>query len=462
MDVFIIRLPSQATPREVRTRLQPFLAPFSIHVFSIDKRQGKTFGKLSILDTYAARRFLARHGIPRGSPPWVHPPVSIAWNGSTLRMLEDREEISSHAVQALVYEESQRAAQRARPALLSQPLHTSQFAIRELRCGNWDYHESHLAFTPFFTERRTGSVVFGTQQAVVLLPTSDSGEQRIYCPYHAVEDIVLGSYERPTITIKLRMAPRFYKLGGGDDLADALSNMTLGTRTSSADKKKLRQTSLNDAHSKVVGTCFVYQVTLNNFREIGNIRSLLGRNPRIAPTTSLSTPTIDAPHTLEASSQLLEHDLTDQRRYGNLPYSLLFQISALGKNAILSPNKIRDLLPPISEIFHTRGARTALAALRRFALRVPSAGPGVEARSLSMQALVEDLKRVAEEYDQYGYDPEDPYQIAQHYQHINLVHKVLVTPAGVYLHGPYPEPTNRVLRKYSHHIDHFVRMVFQD
>jgi len=38
----------------------------------------------------------------------------------------------------------------------------------------------------------------------------------------------------------------------------------------------------------------------------------------------------------------------------------------------------------------------------------------------------------------------------------------VVTPAGTYLEGPEPEPTNRVLRKYANQTDHFARVVFQD
>lgn len=100
--------------------------------------------------------------------------------------------------------------------------------------------------------------------------------------------------------------------------------------------------------------------------------------------------------------------------------------------------------------------------MRRFTTQVPSAGPGIEANTFSTDSFKEDLTRFADEYDRFTYNSEDPYQIAERYQHINLVHKIVITPTGMYLRGPYPEPTNRVLHKYADHIDHFVRMVFQD
>lgn len=43
-----------------------------------------------------------------------------------------------------------------------------------------------------------------------------------------------------------------------------------------------------------------------------------------------------------------------------------------------------------------------------------------------------------------------------------MVHRVTVTPAGVYLYGPEAEPLNHVLRKYSKYHDYFIRVVFAD
>lgn len=463
MDIFIQRLPSQATQRAVRDQLRQPLADVGVETYSVEKRHGKTFGKLSILDTRAAQWFLYHYGVPRDSRPHVLPRRQLFWDGRALRMWEDRFEISTHAVQALQLEESRRASERARPSGQHQSnLDSSRFTARALRCGSWVYTESHLAFTPFYEDHRPATVIFGTRQVVILLHSPSADEQRIYCQYFDIDDIVLGAYDDPTVSMKLRVAPKFYKTSSGNDLAAAMSAMNLGASTSGGDEKKLRLTSLDHAHSKVVSTCFVYRITLADRFDIGRVRSLLNRNPRVPTTTTLSTPTIPPTRPLDESFQLLDHDLTDQCRYGYLPFSLLFQTSALAKNGTLHPRTVRALLPGIAEIFQDRGSTTALAALRRFATQIPCAGPGVEAETLSTQRLQDVLFECADEYDRFHYDPEDPYQLAERYQHINLIHKIVVTPVGTYLTGPHPEPTNRVLRKYAEHIDHFVRMVFQD
>lgn len=121
-------------------------------------------------------------------------------------------------------------------------------------------------------------------------------------------------------------------------------------------------------------------------------------------------------------------ELTDQYQYGTLPFSLLFQISALARNGVLHPCKVRSLLPKILEIFEgsDSGAKTALIAMRRFTVQVPSPGPGMEA--ISTQAMEDMLTKFAEDYERFHYDPEDPYQLAERYQHINLIHKIVVKP----------------------------------
>ena len=43
-----------------------------------------------------------------------------------------------------------------------------------------------------------------------------------------------------------------------------------------------------------------------------------------------------------------------------------------------------------------------------------------------------------------------------------MIHKATVTPTGVYLEGPDEESSNRVLRLYSTHANHFLRVSFTE
>lgn len=464
MDIFIQRLPTQATWREVQNRLDHVLRDLGIETYHIDKRRGKPFGKLSILDTYKAQLFLFHYGVPRNSAPFVQPRSPLMWNNTALRMWEDRYEMSSHARQSLELQASQRASGKTEPrreqyqtsALLSR------FETKGLECGMWENDAGHLAFTPFFEDVRSGTIVFGTQQAVVLLQDSRSSQQRLYFAYHNIENIVLGSYQDPTVTFQLRVAPKLYQDPDSNDIAAALSALNLQPSTNGREEKKLRLPCLNEAHAKAVESCFVYQLALRDRFQISDVRTLLSRNPRIPATTSLNIPTTRPSRPLHESFNLLGNDLTDQYRYGQLPFALLFQITALARNGIMHPQKVRALLPKIAEILRDHRDDKTLAAVRRFVTQILSPGPGVDPSITSTASLKQLLDKCADDYDRFPYDPKDPYRLARRYRHINLIHKIVVTPTGTYLHGPYPEPTNRVLRKYEDHIDHFARMVFED
>ncbi|KAI1411393.1 RdRP-domain-containing protein [Hypoxylon sp. FL1857] len=47
-------------------------------------------------------------------------------------------------------------------------------------------------------------------------------------------------------------------------------------------------------------------------------------------------------------------------------------------------------------------------------------------------------------------------------EHCQWVRKVVITPTTIYLSGPAPEPSNRVLRQYAKHEDRFLRVQFAD
>lgn len=195
---------------------------------------------------------------------------------------------------------------------------------------------------------------------------------------------------------------------------------------------------------------------------LSKVRSLLKRSPKMPATVTMPTSAALPKESLDRSFVRLNHELTDQSRYGRLPFKLLYQLHRLARNGVLSPAKVKQLLPKIADIQRDHGLDAALSALRRFYMHVPFAGPDTEASELSKDTLEQALEDFASAYDQYQYNPENPYQIVKRHTHINLIHKLVITPTGTHLHGPEPEPTNRVLRKYEGNTDDFLRVVFQD
>lgn len=143
-----------------------------------------------------------------------------------------------------------------------------------------------------------------------------------------------------------------------------------------------------------------------------------------------------------------------------MPFQIRFQIERLARNGVLCPEIVIALLPMILEEHTTKGTDAVAYALGRMSTQIPSPGPDVQSADMDMSALQEMLSEYARSYDFHSSD--NPFELSKRYQHINLIHKIVITPTGTYLEGPSPEPTNRVLRRYGDHIDNFVRVLFKE
>lgn len=150
---------------------------------------------------------------------------------------------------------------------------------------------------------------------------------------------------------------------------------------------------------------------------------------------------------------------TDTKHYGNMPFKIRYQLSRLAQNGYLPPSQVVALLPATQAAWNQKGPDSVSYALTRLARSLP--GPGPSTYSVYTSASLEaSLRELAESYDSHAHD--NPYELVKRHQHINLVHRVLVTPTGLYLEGPDPEPTNRVLRPFADSTDFFMRVIFTD
>lgn len=473
MDIFIRNIPVNCSEKQLKRFFHDPLASFGIQHFHVDKHRDKPLASLTVLHIPSAERFLAEYGVPPYAPNHVRARTTLHWNGRVVLCCMGNKQPGpqDYSIKTLAYEASQRAAEAQNSAANrqtnSQNKDATRFAIQGVGCGIWDYSDSQLAFVRHCYDPRQGAVSFGINGAVIMLGGTGTVQRRIDINYHDCESIVLGGYDDPSISFALQCPPKFYEVGSlGDEdvLAAALMSMTLGNGAAKSKKsEKTRVTSMNGQHNEyVTGTCFVYRIRLLDYTKMSAVRSLLGRGKRMPPTIPMGTPVILPVESLERSFTKLEYDLTDARRFGNLPFGLRYLILSLARNGVLPTLKVQALVAKISTMYHSRGADAILSAVRRFYKQVPFAGPETQANQLSLSTLEHTLSGLVDEYDAYKYNPENVYQISKRHTHINLVHKVIVTPAAIHLQPPEPEPTNRVLRRYANDTDSFIRVVFQD
>lgn len=464
MDIFVRNVPQNATKKQLE---KYFAAPFAqcgINVFHAEKFRDKPLATLTVLDIAAGQKFLDDYGVPQGAPHHARAKNPLKWENKFLLCSKSRNEPSRFSVRSLAYEASQQAPTAATTSSANkaaQGTKNTRFNISTIQCGVWDYAGTRLAFTAHYRHDIPGTVTFGAREAIILLGNTGSDQSRIDLQYYDCDNIILGTYDDPSISFTLKVAPRFYQVCGLDVLSAQLTALALGpSAAKSKTVKKKRLTHLDDIHAKVAATCFVYRVNLSDSSTLSKVRTLLGGSAKMPSNMSMHTPTLCAAEPLGRSKERLDVELTDTRRYGDLPFSMRYQLDRLARNGVLSPLKVIQLLAKVREIHKNYGLDASLASLRKFYRQAPGPGPNTEAYEVSPHALGTMLDQYAAEYDLNS--PENPYELAKRHTHINLVHKVVVTPAGTYLEGPEPEPTNRVLRKYSSQTDCFIRVIFQD
>ncbi|KAK1082418.1 hypothetical protein LTR33_003936 [Friedmanniomyces endolithicus] len=467
MDIFVRNIPAHSTNKQLERLLEGPLKECGVTDYDVDNWKGKPQAKVTVLNAAAGQRFLQTYGVARGAPSYAHGLKPLRWDGVFVQCSQDRNGPSAFALKSLAYSAAQKAASVPGKASTHQKEgggRVTRFSISELQCGVWDYDaKGNLAFMTHYRNTNTGSVIFGHKQAIVLLGPTTSDHIRVELNYYGSEHIVLGSRrDDATITIGLgAVAPKMYKVHGEDVLSAQLTRLVISSAAAqSKDVMKLRLIGIDNEHERIAGVCFVYRMTLADPAMLGTVSSLMKRNPKMPPVMHISTSLAVPTESWRRSKMRLDYELTDVNRLVGKSFGIRFQLDRIVRNGMIPPTRLLELLPTVDRIHAKYGADAMLTALACFSRQMPVAGPDTDANELSKEALQHLLEDFVVAYDPHA--PANPYELTKRHAHMNLVHKVVVTPTGTYLEGPDPEPTNRVLRKYSRQADHFVRVLFRD
>ncbi|WPG97695.1 RNA-dependent RNA polymerase 1 [Acrodontium crateriforme] len=457
MDIFVRQIPQHATNRQIEAFFHERFAPYGIETFHVSKMRNKPMAIITVLDTRAGQIFLHDHG------PFSRLRKSLLWDGKHVQVNRSTSEPNELSLQTLVFKESQKRLTTAKTAASKKKAvaaKLTKFDTTNLQCGFWEYAGANLGFERHYQLLMRGSVYFGFKMAIIVL----KDERRIEINYYDCDNIVLGNQDDPTISLTLQRAPKFYSTLKDPDatIVTALSNLKLDAWTKKPEKvfERYRLPGLDEEHEKLSGICLVYRVKLSNPRAIIEVRKLLESNSNMPSTLTLLTKVHAPQQTLQNSWQILNHELTDTRRFGHQAFGIRYQLHRLASNSILSPERVLDLIPQVTRLVQDFGNDAMQSGLRQFFRDVPLAGPQTDAADYTLAKLENLLEECVKKYNKYSFS--NPYELAKRHVHINLIHKIIVTPAGTYLEGPEPEPMNRVLRKYAEHTDFFVRVVFED
>jgi hypothetical protein len=444
MEVFIRGVPKRETEKSLNDFFNNVLSRLQMEDWMCQKIAQKPWAKLIFLNSKDGLRFLSLYG-----QSFSH--TNLMFKGRLLHCsLSDR--MDKFALRSLEMDKKARAEHKLTPAK-SAVTHTGKdyriLPCTSMSCGLWDYVESELVFKPYLTLTEPAKMTFNAKFIVFKMDTI----QRLDISYYGIETVAWEGLPVPAITFTLREAPRFFESLEQDDLATQMERL-FNTTYMGPDWNRLPR--LNKDHRKIAGSCLVYRFLLttsskldDHIKALGQVR---GMPPIIRRHINVCQPRETYAAAFDRLLQLLSPTAT------TLPFAIKFQLQKLAQNGYLPPSKVIALLPEVENMSLRSDRRVCVNAIRKFFLQIPFAGPDTEPDFFKLQTLIDILKNNEQLSKRDGLYLEEPVGS----ENMAVIHKAMVTPAGVYLYGPDLESNNRVLRKYSTHHDYFLRVQFCD
>ncbi|OAP64177.1 hypothetical protein AYL99_00149 [Fonsecaea erecta] len=404
MELFIANLDSKFTKDKLKNSLTPILSGSQIHVFEVRKAVGKTFATLTIADTSKAQSLLSR---ARASPSLLSSP-----SGRHAVIKESRKPADPHWLRVLHREEKERLNVKEWQKsceLAAKTRDAEQGTGLELiavRCGRWETLTGTTTFVPYFQVSTEGRLI-GEAQAI---------------------------YENDVVAADSGLLAEFAAL-----------------YLDSQPAKRFRVSTIPGAESGVVGSCLTYSMVVST-----GAANLLHRVKAMTyhrvPITML--PATPLPQGQAVFSRQLSSLNTDIAMF-KCSFAWRFQIHGLWANGVLSAAEVQSLLPAMRALLARSGESTLVAVLRRLNLQLFHNDATTDPQQGAVTNALNNLERDANlllECDSSHTSPRD----------VVSIHRVTVTPAGIYLNGPELTASNRVLRQYRTHADCFLRVLFSE
>ena len=262
-----------------------------------------------------------------------------------------------------------------------------------------------------------------------------------------------------TITFTLYTAPRVYLIAAPGEMSVILDRLEVKVRDRPDRRpRNVRVSGTSQVHAAVAGLCLVYQLTLLP-SDVRAVRAILNHKTGVPSPSAWPFRQVPLNMTLTMGMRQLDK-LFRHREFRSLDFGIKFQIQRLAQNGYLSPTTAITMLSVVSGIEEQHGLEVAIEATQRLARETPYAGPESEAEYFTAGHLQSSLQRITRAVLKEG---SFAFGVTRRYTPLVLVHRVRITPSGIYLEGPEPEPKNQVIRMYGHRaFDSFLRVSFEE
>ena len=250
----------------------------------------------------------------------------------------------------------------------------------------------------------------------------------------------------------LNHAPSYETQANEEELAALFSQLFTSSRTPQGPKRR-RWAAFDDDHTPVAPyTSLAIRIVCSTRVGVETYRRL----GKIAHTTiETSTYPIDRRGVCAPETSLLY-----QGWISSLPWLVAFQVDALLRSHLTDMQELLQVLRrPIEDTLRGNGAATTAAIVRDFHSRVKAIfwmGDSADGTHISIEELFTLAKS-----EFLSKPPALGSPITEDADLFECLH-VTITPTTMYLEGPFPERSNRIMRQYKANQDSFLRVSFQD
>lgn len=207
MDIFVRAIPPSSSEKDLVKFFRSYFAEFGIITYEINKFRNKPLANITILEPTKGHLFLAKYGV------YARTLTPLRMNGYYIKCSVSHTVPTPIQLRTLAAESARQSEKLRDQSGRSQPRKErgATHGISSLACGVWTYKDDRLVFQPHFFDSRSGRIVFGARQAVILLQPDGQSADRIDINYYNVDTVLIGDPIDPTISLTCVCPPKFYQ-----------------------------------------------------------------------------------------------------------------------------------------------------------------------------------------------------------------------------------------------------------
>jgi len=449
-DIFITNLPYRLNEHQLYRELEMPCRQVEIYCYSVFLGRGKKgstpWAILTLPNEAAAKTFLKCFG---SFSPSTKPLIPLLINKQPVRCrASNRPSRSVFLVKSLATRQSEAEAQQQHPPTAQAANDIRSFPITGFECGAWspETRDNSSVFNRRYKRVCKGVLHFRPRSVLIdldykcELAESDPGceskftefdldyepdyeaefamfdefseviKYALLVRYESVARIVTDS--RDEIFFTLLYAPRMYLKKTIDD---GMNEYRTRERIGGIDRE----------HMGYSGFSLVYKIKLLNASDHISVQRL-GTKAGIPPISPQRILTLPAKLDFITAFTSVISALQDERA---IPYRPAFQLNALISNGILPPECVLQLLPRVRELVTDVGDRVAGEILKAFVMEDFDLFGNADESSL-LQILEMRIEKMSVLTLQELEDQD------MKYKDMAYIHRVMITPTGVFLYGP--------------------------